>query len=124
MAMSSKKFTKSFKSLERERQALAAALLRLEPLILGSVYDVRRRCGNPYCHCVAKPTHRQTLLIYVEGGRRRCKFVRRQDAPKAHKLCECYRNCKTALKRIRTLHKRQEQLLKVHIRLRGVRFPL
>jgi len=122
--MSSQKIIRSFKVLERERRALVGELMKLAPLILGSVYDVRRRCGNPYCHCAAAPTHRQTLLIHAIGGRRRCKFVRRQDAPKAHKLCEGYRNCKKALKKIRTLHQRQERLLRVQIRSRGVRFPL
>ena len=88
------------------------------------VYDVMRRCGNSSCHCAAKPGHRQTLLIYVERGRRRCKFVRRQDTQRIKQAWLRYRECKKALRELRTLNRKEMALLRVQIRLRDVRLAV
>ena len=80
MKRSSGSLTVKFKLLEDRRRILRSVLVQGRPIIVGNVYDVMRRCGNPSCHCAAKPGHRQTLLIYADDGRRRCKFVRQADA--------------------------------------------
>ena len=120
--MSSKKnTTRSLRVLHKRRQESLKLLLRPEPIIIGNVYDVMRRCGNSSCHCAAKPGHRQTLLIYAEKGRRRCKFVRRQDAEWIKQAWLRYRDCKKALRELRALNSRELALLRVQLRWRDVR---
>jgi hypothetical protein len=116
--------TRSLKALHKRRQASLKLLLRQDPVIIGNVYDIMRRCGNPSCHCAVKPGHRQTLLIYTEKGRRRCKFVRRRDAERIKRAWLRYRECKKALRELRTLNNREMALLRVQIRLRDIRFTV
>jgi hypothetical protein len=119
--MSSKNPIRPLKTLYKRRQAMLKQLLGQQPIIVGNVYDVMRRCGNASCHCAAKPGHRQTLLIYAENGRRRCKFVRRQDAQRVKLAWLRYRECKKALRELRTLNNREMGFLRVQLRLRDVR---
>lgn len=119
--MSSKNPIHPLKALHKRRLAALKLLLRKQPIVVGNVYDVLRRCGKASCHCAVKPSHRQTLLIYTEKGHRRCKFVRRQDAARIRQAWLCYGECKKALRELRTLNNKEMGLLRVQLRLRDVR---
>ena len=106
--------------LKAQRRALLSTLARGQPIIVGNVYDVMRRCGNPSCHCAAKPGHRQTLLIYIDNGKRRCKFVRQADAEWVKQAWERYRECKKALREFRALQNRELGVLRAQIQARRV----
>jgi hypothetical protein len=110
----------SLQDLWRQREQLLQILLAQEPLLVGTVYDTLRRCGNPTCRCAQRPTHRQTLLIFTKAGRRRCRFVRQADAPSLHQAAERYRTWRQALREFHTLQDRERRLLKVQIRERVI----
>lgn len=118
MSKSSNSLPSRIKALETRRRALLRTLTQGEPIVIGNVYDVMRRCGNPSCHCAVKPGHRQTLLIYVEDGKRRCKFVRKADADKIKGAWDRYRECKKALREFRALQKRELEVLREQIQAR------
>ncbi|MBI5209693.1 MAG: hypothetical protein HY927_06975 [Elusimicrobia bacterium] len=122
MAKSSVSLTNQIKALQDQRRALLAKLRHGDPIVVGYVYDVMRRCGNPSCHCAAKPAHRQTLLIYVEKGRRRCKFIRGADAARIKQAWQRYRDCKKALHGFRALQKRELQILRAQIQARRISY--
>lgn len=122
MAESSGYLAKKIQALEAQRRALLAKLTHSDPIVVGNVYDVMRRCGNPSCHCAAKPGHRQTLLIYVEDGRRRCKFIRGADAERIKQAWQRYRDCKKALQKFRALQKRELQVLRAQIQARRISY--
>ncbi|MBI2930503.1 MAG: hypothetical protein HYY16_02535 [Planctomycetes bacterium] len=104
----------------RRREEILKILLADEPLLIGSVYDTLRRCGNPTCRCAGRPTHRQTLLIFTKAGRRYCRFVRQADAPLLREAAERYRLWRQALREFLTLQNRERELLKVQIRKRAM----
>ena len=106
----------------RRREELLRTLLADEPLLMGTVYDTLRRCGNPSCHCAERPTHRQTLLVFTKAGRRHCRFVRQADAESLRRAAGQYRAWRRALKDLQTLQNRERRLLKVQIR--GKAIPL
>lgn len=120
MGSSTKKARGSLQDVWRRREELLKILLADEPLLVGSVYDTLRRCGNPTCRCAERPTHRQTLLIFTKAGRRRCRFVRQADAALLREAAERYRVWRRALREFRTLQNRERGLLKVQIRKRAV----
>ena len=120
MKKSSVSLTSKIKLLEARRRALRSKLVQGRPIIVGNVYDVMRRCGNLSCHCAAKPGHRQTLLIYVDDGRRRCKFVRQADARWVKRAWDRYRECKKALREFRALQKRELEFLRAQIKARSI----
>jgi hypothetical protein len=120
MASTKTQARKSLEAVWRRREELLKILLSDEPLLVGSVYDTLRRCGNPTCRCAKRPTHRQTLLIFTKAGRRRCRFVRQEDAALLREAAVRYRVWRHALREFRTLQDRERGLLKVQIRKRAV----
>lgn len=112
----------SINRLQARRQELLRQFAQADPVVMGNVYDVMRRCGNPSCHCAAKPGHRQTLLIFVEKGRRRCKFVRRQDTEWVKRAWQRYRDCRRALREIRALNQQELALLRARMHTRRVHY--
>lgn len=122
MKMSSASLDKKILALKVQRRALLSVLTQGKPIIIGNVYDVMRRCGNASCHCAAKPAHRQTLLIYVDNGKRRCKFVRQADIKWVKQAWARYRECKKALREFRALQNRELGVLRARIRARRVSY--
>lgn len=116
MKMSSGRLERSLDRIQERRTALIKQMVTAGPLIVGYVYDVMRKCGNPYCHCRLKPGHRQTLLTYSRNGRRYCKLVRRQDEQHIKQAWQSYRNFKKAVREIRTLNKRELEILSVKLK--------
>lgn len=122
MSKSSALLTNRITLLKAQRRALLGTLAQGQPIIVGNVYDVMRRCGNPSCHCAAKPGHRQTLLIYIDNGKRRCKFVRQADAEWVKQAWQRYRECKKALREFRALQTRELVVLRAQIQARRVSY--
>ena len=115
---------KTLRALQKRRRALLREMLRPDPLIVGTVCEVLRRCGTPTCHCARTPGHRQTLLLYGEGGRRTSRFIRSQDVAQVRRAWQRYRRFREALRELRTLNTRELQLLRVQITLRQIQFPV
>ena len=93
MGKSRTKLLASLHLLHQERRHLIRRLKREHELAIGTVSTVRRKCGNPSCHCVDGPGHPQTLFLFKEKklGRRRCKLIRRADETRMLKAGDRYR---------------------------------
>jgi len=122
MKMSSAQLNKTLLGFLEKRRELIGKLSGCGPLIEGYIYDVMRKCGNPNCHCAAKPGHRQTLMIYSEKGRRRCRLVRRKDEERVKQAWQNTRAFRKAIREIRTLNQRELAILRVQIRNMGLRY--
>ena len=122
MQLSRPKLNKLLQTLLVKHQGLLKKLAGVEPLIVGNVYEVMRKCGNPSCHCAKKPGHPQTLLIYTVKGRRTCKLVRRKDEGWVQEAWLRYRNFKKALGELRTLHRQELAHLRVQMQKRRIRY--
>jgi len=107
-------------ALWRRRKELLEILLAETPVLVGSVYDTLRKCGNPTCHCAKRPTHRQTLLLFTKAGRRCCRFVRQEDAEQFRLAAQRYRDWRKALRELLTLQNRERGLLKGQILKRAI----
>lgn len=122
MEMSSASLKKKLQRILEERKKLIDKLIDAGPLCVGNVYDVMRRCGNPYCHCAEKPGHKQTLLIYTRKGRRYCKLVRRKDEERIKQAWQNYRSFRKALRELRTLNQEELSILRAEIENRRLRY--
>lgn len=120
---SSRKSRAAVDSLELRRRALLRLLLGDEEVVLGTVSEVQARCGKPGCRCArGRQGHPQVRLLYAEGGRRRCKLVRKDDEERIRSAGKRYRRLKTALRELATLDSRELRLLRDILKGRGLRY--
>jgi hypothetical protein len=58
--------------LDRAQQLLPSLLeacFERTPLLPGTLYTLRRKCGKPSCHCTRGHLHQSTILSYRGEGR-------------------------------------------------------
>jgi hypothetical protein len=107
--------------LHATRQQLAALLedfLGREPLLAGSVYTLRRRCGKPNCRCAQGALHVSTVLSYRGQGRPQNLVMLPEQLPAVRKLTDEYRR----FRRTRTkLLRLERQLLALVDRIEALR---
>ena len=120
--MSREKRLQTLQALERQRARMLAELRRPAVFVVGTVSEVRGRCGKPACHCARGPGHPQMRVLYVKGGRRRCKLVRKSDEARIRQAGARYRALKTALRALAALQARQLRLLRRLVRQGGLRY--
>jgi hypothetical protein len=104
--------SRQVRRLAEEEHALVDELLRAEPLIVGSVSHVLRRCGNPACHCAQRPTHPTLHLATSQVGQRRCQLVRKTDEATVIEKVDRYRRFRELLRRLSVLERQRRDLLK------------
>jgi hypothetical protein len=91
------------RQVEAARQAQLEVLMGLGPMIQGSFDTDARRCGKPYCHCVAGALHESKRLRRGHAGRRGAFHVpARDEVTVARKVAE-YRRWRGACAALRRL---------------------
>ena len=61
----------SLRELAKEIEQLVPIFAERHPLVKGTVYEQRRKCGKPSCHCATGEPHRSMILSRSEEGRTR-----------------------------------------------------
>ena len=87
--------------IARQIQVLAGR----PPLLRGSVYRLRRRCGKPGCRCARGELHESWVLLTREAGARRMRAVPRGQAERWRELAESYRRFRRARRELARLHR-------------------
>ena len=103
--------------LSRTRQALVQLrgdlyqlldiFLARTPVVKGSVYTLRRKCGKATCGCARGPLHGTLMLSWSEGGRTRLRPVPagRQGTLRA------------GVRRYQRIRRARARLVKLHARM-------
>lgn len=55
--------------LHEELGLLLEVFLARDPLVKGSIYELRRKCGKPTCACARGDLHGSVVLSWSEAGR-------------------------------------------------------
>jgi len=66
------------------------------PMVKGTVYPLRRRCGKPNCRCARGKLHETTVLSASISGRSRLWTVPADQVEKMSKLTKRYQRFRTA----------------------------
>lgn len=120
MSMSRPKLLNSLRQLQKERKKLLKRLINDKEVAIGSVAVVRRKCGKPNCHCVEGFGHPQTLFLFRDEGRRRCKLIRQSDSKRLLIAGERYRNFRNGLRELRAINKRENKILMAITALKSI----
>ena len=119
---SSDRAIRRLRDVEARRAAVVDQLAQTDPVLIGSLSEVQRRCGTPSCHCAERPGHPQAILMSIAAGRRRCQVIRQADLTTVRRAVERYRAFRRGLRRISTLETQVRALLKELMRLRHERY--
>jgi hypothetical protein len=115
----------SLRSQLLQAQQLLPGLLEAcfdrEPLLPGSLYTLRRKCGKPSCHCSRGELHESTVLSYRGHGKPRNLATTPEHLPVLRDMTDQYRRCRQARAR---LVRWQRQLLDIVDALQAARVQL
>ena len=90
----------SLRSQLRQAQQLLPGLLEAcfarEPLLPGTLYTLRRKCGKPSCRCSRGELHASTVLSYRGQGKPRNLVPAPEHLLAFRDLTDHYRRCRQA----------------------------
>jgi len=105
-------------AVQQQLPELLEVFLAREPLLPGSLYTLRRRCGKPHCRCTHGELHTSTVLSYRGQGRPRNITPAPEALAAVRQLTEEYRRFRQARTQLVRL---QRQLLTLIDRLETAR---
>ena len=70
---------------------LLRRLARAQPMVQGSFYLLKRRCGNPNCRCARGELHEAWVITRSQGGKGRTFTVPVEDRGRLRQLTQEYR---------------------------------
>lgn len=106
------------RTVSQQLHDLLETFLGREPLLPGSLYTLRRRCGKPTCHCADGTPHASTVLSYRGQGRPQNITPSAAQLPDVRQLTDDYRRFRQARSQLLRL---QRQLLTLIDRLAAAR---
>jgi hypothetical protein len=92
-------------------QRLRQTFLDREPLLPGSVYTLKRRCGKPNCRCVKGQLHHTEVLSYRGGGRPQNITPRPGELEAFKQWTDGYRRFRQARAQLVKLQKQMMELI-------------
>jgi hypothetical protein len=84
------------RELQQQLPPLLETFLAREPLLPGSLYTLRRRCGKPTCRCAQGELHASTVLSYRGQGRPQNVSLTPEQLPAVQELTDHYRRFRQA----------------------------
>lgn len=67
----------SLVQLATEVRPLVHSMISDKPVVRGSVYEMKRKCGKPGCKCAKGELHPRMVLSASEGGRTKMRAIPR-----------------------------------------------
>ncbi len=94
--MNASQLRKQLQQLQREVSQSLWILKQRPPLVRGSVYELRRKCGKPVCRCQEGHLHESWVLSVPEEGRKRMRVVPPGKRMTWQQMTERYRRFRRA----------------------------
>jgi hypothetical protein len=101
----------ALRGLTRELQTLLPDLADRLPMVKGSVYEQRRKCGKPTCGCAGGKLHSTRILSRSEGGRTRLISISTDQVAQLQVLTARYQRFRRARARLGQIYKTMLSLI-------------
>jgi hypothetical protein len=98
--MNSSQLRKQLQTSQREVSDLLRVLKQRPPLVRGSVYPLRRKCGKSRCRCQEGHLHESWVLSAPEKGKKRVRVVPKGKRLAWQQMTERYRRFRRARARL------------------------
>lgn len=97
--------------LRQELNQLMEVFLAPGPLVRGTLYTLKRKCGKPSCRCTRGELHRSLVLSWKEEGKTRLKMVSREERAPLEKKTRGYQRFRKARARLVVIHQQMLGLI-------------
>lgn len=108
------KFSQLRQSLRRladEARHLIRPFFSDRPVIKGSVYELKRKCGKPGCKCAQGQLHRCMVVSSSEKGRTRLTVIPRGFLAETQGKVQCYQGLRRARARLVEVHREMIRIM-------------
>ena len=102
---------KSLVQLVNEMKQLIDPFFSDRPVIKGTVYELRRRCGKPGCKCVQGELHARMVVSASEKGRTRLRVIPRGFLVEVQERVRRYQELRRVRARLVTIHRQMLRVL-------------
>ena len=101
----------SLSQLAEEIQALLPTFNDRRPMIKGTVYEQRRKCGKPTCYCAGGEPHGSMMLSRSEQGRTKLMTIPSGELKDFQVLTERYQRFRRTRARLGLIYKAMVKLI-------------
>jgi hypothetical protein len=101
----------SLQELAKEIEQLIPIFAERHPLIKGTVYEQRRKCGKPTCRCATGEPHSSMILSHSEEGRTKLVAIRSGHLKDLQVLTGRYQRFRRARARLGQIYKKMILLI-------------
>ncbi len=109
-----KKFSQLRQSLDRlanEIRQIVEPFFSDKPVIKGSVYELKTKCGKPECKCAKGQLHHRMVLSASEKGKTKLRAIPRGFLVEVQTKVRCYQELRRVRVRLIEVHKKIVQLM-------------
>jgi hypothetical protein len=109
-----KKFSQLRQSLGRlanEIRQVINPFFSDKPLIKGSVYELKTKCGKPGCKCAKGELHHRMVVSASEKGKTRLRAIPHGFLVRVQTKVRCYQQLRRARVRLIEVHKKMLQVM-------------
>jgi hypothetical protein len=97
--------------LAQEIVELVPMFMQREPLVKGTVYEQRRKCGKPNCACATGKPHSTMILSRSQEGRTRLVSIPEGRLAELQILTESYQRFRRARARLGLIYQKMISLI-------------
>ena len=109
-----KKFSQlrqSLLTLANEIRQIVEPFLSDKPVIKGSVYELKTKCGKPGCKCAKGQLHHRMVLSASEKGKTKLRAIPRGFLVEVQNKVRCYQELRRVRVRLIEVHKKIVQVM-------------
>jgi len=81
-----------------------------KPVVKGSVYELKRKCGKPGCQCTKGQLHRSMVLSSSEKGRTRLQVIAHGSLLEVKTKVQRYQELRRSRRRLREVYRKMLQV--------------
>ena len=109
-----KKFSQlrqSLAGLANEIRQIVEPFFSDKPVIKGSVYELKTKCGKPGCKCAQGQLHHRMVLSASDKGKTKLRAIPRGFLVEVQSKVRCYQELRRVRVRLIELHKKMLQVM-------------